>query len=224
VSTLFKISASYIGSGLWWLTQQLYGDRIFKWCQPMIPDWVTNPSLPTIIGPDVSALAVFSHAPPVLLIGLGTYFVFRDIERTNQGYPGLEVFPNAAHQGIGSSLHHAVNFTFTNKTGSALRLSYPQLKENQGKFPIPSEATKNLTNNFRELKFINSSGVYADDERTLQINDRVQTSMAVSHAMSPDFYTYRPGPLRKLLRWPKYFHLRYTVTVDDKKHTCDIIF
>jgi hypothetical protein len=190
----------------------------------MIPDWVTNPSISTVVGPHISAAAIFSFGLSILLIGLGVYIVCRSMMKIKQSFPGLEVSLNRSNQAIGAQLHDGVDFIFTNKTGLTLRISYPKLKERKNKFSIPPAAARNISDSFYELKFLDKRDVYADDERTLQPNERVQTGIVVSHPMSPDFYAYRPGLFRKLLGRPKYFQLRYTVTINNKKCSAQTTF
>lgn len=68
---IVKGAASYIGSALWWITQQLYGDAILKWLQPMIPAWAIHPTLADWVW------WAISFGPPLLLVLIGTYFFVR---------------------------------------------------------------------------------------------------------------------------------------------------
>ncbi len=90
---LLKAAASYVGSAFWWLTQQLYGVRILEWAQPMIPDWLLNPSIPTVQGVPVATGTAFAYGPPIGLFLLGTYFAYRGLKKP-PGFPGLQILPS----------------------------------------------------------------------------------------------------------------------------------
>ena len=61
--------ASYIGSALWWLTDKIWGDKLFALVEPMIPEWaVQGVPLSDILR---SALA---YGPPIALLIVGSVF------------------------------------------------------------------------------------------------------------------------------------------------------
>jgi hypothetical protein len=72
-------------SGLWWLLDRLYGDKVFAVVRPMIPDWV-------VVGVPLSVIAdkAISYGPPVLLFALAIYLLRRG-SRERDHRPKIEI-------------------------------------------------------------------------------------------------------------------------------------
>lgn len=62
---------SWVTAGVWWLFDRLYGDAIFEWLRPMIPDWAASPTL------DRALSLGLSFGPPIILFALGAFFLWR---------------------------------------------------------------------------------------------------------------------------------------------------
>jgi hypothetical protein len=116
-------------------------------------------------------------------------------------------------------VHHEVKLTFTNKTGTHLRISNPKLKETT-LFPIPSDAVKDIADGYRELKFVNQQGAYVDHERALNNLESATTGIAVAHPMDDSFYSHQS----RRVFGPKYFRLRFTVLQGDKTTQVDMSY
>ncbi len=70
---------------------------------------------------------------------------------------------------------------------------------------------------------MNSGGGYVDHERVLQNHHSVETGIAILHPMDNAFYSYQPKGLRKWFGLPKYFRLKYTVTVGNKTYPIEMV-
>ena len=69
MSTRFrKAFWSCTAAALWWLLDRLYGDAIFAWLKPSMPDWLTDPPIWSWL--DFAA----SYVPPAILVALGLFF------------------------------------------------------------------------------------------------------------------------------------------------------
>jgi hypothetical protein len=186
--------------------------------------------------PGVLLLGKFINAPSTMVIELARWFVILVVSllvvvwlelqhrRSATDIPGLKVLPSRSQHHINGHLYDAVNLTFTNRTGSTLRLSDPKLREHPKHFPIPPAAVRDISGGGRELKFVDRNNAFVDHERVLKPNDSAITTTAVTQAMDNAFYAYDPGWLRRYFRWPKYFLLRYTVTVGNKKYQAETVY
>jgi hypothetical protein len=162
------------------------------------------------------------------------FFIRRLDSRKRQYIPNLEVQPRQSQGSttIGNRQFDAVEFVFSNRTGSTVYLYRAQLREHPKRFPIPHEAARDISG-WRELKFgsqqynvSNSSTTFAyvDHERVPQTNESATTVMAVSQKMDSTFYNYRPWWIHRWLRRPRYFLLQYTVMVGEKKYSVKSVF
>jgi hypothetical protein len=152
--------------------------------------------------------------------------------RKRQSIPHLEVFPSPDPSGltIDGKQFDAVRFIFTNRTGAVVYLYHVELRETR-RFPIPVEASRDISAGWRNLKFgvvAHSSGTvqvqYGSHECILQTNQSAITVMALSTKIDGDIYSYRPLWFRRFLSWPKYYRLRYTAMVGDKKYSVETIY
>lgn len=159
---------------------------------------------------------------PSVLSAIVYYWSRRKI----QEIPHLVVSPIPGQStNIGIQGYHAVGFTFVNDTGSVVYVRRVRLRERPKNFPIPPAAARDLSSGWHELKFATQGALLKDRERVLQTGDTAYTSIAVSHAMDNEFYSYRPGWFRRLFRnlfrlfhCPKYFVIEYTAMVGDRKY------
>jgi hypothetical protein len=95
--SFLKGAASYLGSAIWWITDKLWGDQLFKWARPMIPDWLAYPALE-----DVTRWAI-AYGPPLGLFALGTFFFLRNRKEKvpkNSVLVSLEQFRRKIRAGI----------------------------------------------------------------------------------------------------------------------------
>jgi hypothetical protein len=98
------------------------------------------------------------------------------------------------------------------------------LREVQKNFPIPIDAAQDILGGWRELKFINQSGINIEHELILQTNSTAETSIAVNREMHKEFYSFRPELWRKLFRRPKYFSVEYIAMVGEKKYSISGVY
>lgn len=146
-------------------------------------------------------------------------------KRKVQEVPNLEVLLSSTETQIGYQPFAAVGFQFTNRTGSVVYINRVRLKEHTRTFQIPSVAVRDLAGGWREIKFLNEKNHALElHEFILQTSQSAHTSIAVTQAMSDDFYAFRPTFLRKILRKPKYFVVQYTAMVGDSKFSVSTIF
>jgi hypothetical protein len=157
---------------------------------------------------------------PVLVSFAGYWWYKRKI----QGIPHLQVLQRPDKTKINGKLYDAVAFTFANGTGSVVYLSRVSLRECGRNFPVPPAAVKDISDGGHEIKFQNQTGALIDRERLLHTGQNAETSIAVSQLMGNEFYSYRPGLLRRLFRRPKYFVLKYTVMVGNRKYSVATIY
>ena len=141
-----------------------------------------------------------------------------------QAIPHFEVIPGPAQTQIGQQSFDAVQFQFTNRTGSVVYLSRARLREHQKYFSIPIAAARDISGGWRELKFMARNGTMIDHECIVQANCNAITTIATSHKMDSSFYSYRPGLLRRWLRYPKYFTLQYTAMVGRQKYSIETVY
>lgn len=113
----------------------------------------------------------------------------------------------------------AIGITFTNRTGSIIYLGRARLREVPKDFPVPMDAARDMSGGWRELKFLNQSDRFVDHEMILHTNKSAVTCMAVTHAMSAQFFSFRPSLWRQVFRWPKYFAIEFIAMVGDKKYS-----
>lgn len=66
---LGRALSSWAGSITWWLCSHIWGDRVWAWLDPMIPDSVRN------FTPTLSLL--LTYGPPLALFALGFYFYLK---------------------------------------------------------------------------------------------------------------------------------------------------
>ena len=147
--------------------------------------------------------------------------------RKHQNIPHFEVLPAQGHTEISGQRYDAVNLTFTNRTGRVVYLARARLRDNPSHFPVPPAAVRDLSGGWRELKFAiqqNERLLFIDHERVLQSNESALTNIAVSHPMDANFFSYRPGRLRRIFRRPKYFMIEYAAMVGEKKYSVATVF
>jgi len=77
---------------------------------------------------------------------------------------------------------------------------------------------------WRELKFINQSGIHTEHELIIHTGMSAATSIAVDQEMPRAFYSFRPSLWRKLFRRPKYFSIEYVAMVAEKKYSISGIY
>ena len=70
---VIKTVAPYVGSGLWFITQTLWGDQIVQWVRQVMPDLLQDPVAHTA----TIAHYAFVFGPMAVLAMLGTYFLIR---------------------------------------------------------------------------------------------------------------------------------------------------
>jgi len=136
-----------------------------------------------------------------------------------RGIPHFDVQPTQGQTAIGGQPHNAVNLTFTNLTGSIVYIRLARLREQRSNFPIPPAAVRGISGGWRELKFLDENRNFTRDQLILETGGRAVTSIAVSRPLGNDFYNHTPGWLRMLFRRPKYFVIRYTAMVGEKKYS-----
>lgn len=61
---------SWVGAGVWWIVDRLWGDAVFAAVRPMIPDWLADASQAWPLAMDWAV----SYGPPAALFALGGYF------------------------------------------------------------------------------------------------------------------------------------------------------
>jgi hypothetical protein len=149
--------------------------------------------------------------------------------RKRQSVPGFLVTPTPGQITIGSKPYDAVILTFINQTGSVVYLSRAKLKAVRRNFHIPIAASRDLAFGWHELVFALASAPdsFNNYECVLQTdvtNGRVMAAIAVMKSPQDTFYSYRPGLLRRLFRWPRYFQIEYVVVVADKKFSVAMVY
>ena len=98
-------------------------------------------------------------------------------------------------------------------------MSRTKLKEVPKNFPVPQSASRDAQG-WREQTLTfpgNPTGNFDQYECILQTNGRTCSAIAVTHPMDSAFYSYRPPLLRKFFGIPKYFVLKYSLVVGEKK-------
>jgi hypothetical protein len=160
---------------------------------------------------------------PSLVSAVGYWFYKRKV----QNIPHLEVLRTPIQTVIGSAtgtqIYPTVGLTFTNRTASVVYISRPRLLERRSSFPTPAAAVRDLSG-WCELKFQAPNGRHIDHEQVLQTDGSAITSIATTQPMPNEFYSYRPGRVRKLLRRPKYFTLEYAAMVGERKYSVATTF
>lgn len=86
-----------------------------------------------------------------------------------------------------------------------------------------------MARGWRELTFATASSpqVFDHYECILQTdvaNGRAIAAIAVTAPMNEDFYSHRPGLLRRWFRRPKYFMLEYIIVVGEKKFSVSTVY
>lgn len=73
------VLANFCAAGIVWVVDRLHGDAIFAWVRPMIPEWVSSPTLDHAL----------TWGPPVVLVAVGVFFAWM-VLRAPEGSRPLE--------------------------------------------------------------------------------------------------------------------------------------
>jgi hypothetical protein len=141
--------------------------------------------------------------------------------------PHLVVRPFPGKQTIGGQEFDAIDFEFKNRTDQRVVLSDAQVRVRK-RVPVPSASASADASGWLPLQFLSQSGVFGTASNgafsaqtcILETNSDTTTGFAVSQQPPADLYNYKPGSLRRLFRFPKYFRLQYTATIIGGKTYC----
>jgi hypothetical protein len=132
---------------------------------------------------------------------------------------------------IGVQTFSALNIQFENQTNQVVYLAGGQFRACSRRFKIPLPPT---ASGWYPLKFAWSKTKPDREQYPLEDYECIlqtagpKTNMAVTSIavdkLNEAFFSYQPGLLRKWLWWPKYFRMRYTAMVGDKKYSIETIF
>lgn len=132
--------------------------------------------------------------------------------------PGLEIKITPSQIVIGPKPHPAIAIDFINHTGSVVYVTNARIRKTTSRFPIPPDATRDISGGGYSLAFLAVGGLFTDRETTIQTNAEGKTCMAYVPPLEPAFYTYRPGWFSRVVRWRQYFLLEYTALVGTKRY------
>jgi len=78
-----KAVLNWIASGLWWILDHLYGERIYAQVRPMMPEQLLSPSF------DFWVPLTVGFGPPALLACLGAYFFYKALAKERGTAPPI---------------------------------------------------------------------------------------------------------------------------------------
>jgi hypothetical protein len=136
----------------------------------------------------------------------------------------LVTFEKSRDMIIGTVVCPAVYIVFSNRTGSVVYVNRPQLRNCSARFPIPTDAARDIAENSHPLSFLKPDGGFEGHQIILQTRDQARTGIAVQTAMTEPFYQYRGSRLRRMFRHPRYFLLEYTAMVGEKRYSVRTVF
>jgi hypothetical protein len=126
---------------------------------------------------------------------------------------------------MGGASFPAVAILFENQTGSVVYVTGPRIRNCSRRFPIPTQAVRDIGHNWHPLSFWNTTAnLFQDHQTTLQTSGKAQTTIAVMDGMPESFYRHETCRLRRLFRMPKYFIIEYTAMVGEKKYSVSTIY
>jgi len=126
--------------------------------------------------------------------------------------PNFDISFGAGNITMHGAPYQCLTIRFSNHTGSRVYLSNARLARPTARFRVAPGADRDVYSDSYILRFPNPLMQYVFLEVALDLDQTIETVMALTEATTEEMTAYRPPCWRKYLKAPRYFFLRFDAT------------